>query len=975
MINVWARAATATGADAWWHRALSPGERPGAGRPDWAALVDEVISALPSVTAPPPGELPGLTGFTALLTPFAERAAERLTGRGDEAVIDLPAIRGVFVPRLTRVLAGRSARTLVLELNVARVNGRLSGDTPADRFRDFIALTSRQDGLGAVLDEYPLLGRLLGQTCRNAVATLTELLDRFRADRAEIVATLLEGTDPGPLVAVDTGAGDRHQQGRGVALLRFADGRRVVYKPRSPRMHRHFNELVGWFNARAEVVEVPALPVLGLLEQDGYGWTEFVAHRPCTTPRQLDRFYRRQGALLALLHAVGGTDLHHENLIARGDEPVLIDVETLFHPQPAADGVEDPAVEALRSSVYRTGLLPRLLLGDRTALDASGLGGDPGEPLPVASVSWADAGTDRMRLVRRPGTLPGAANRPGLTGSRAEPAAHTDALLSGFRAGYRAIVAGRQELLGPAGLLRIFAADEARVVVRPTRTYATLLAEATHPDVLRDAAARDALFGLLDTDELARPSHPGLLAHEVVQLRDDDVPLFTTRPGSADLWSGTGARIPGVLARSGLDLVTERIRELGEADREAQEWVIRAAMAARSTVAPHRPTQPRGSRPRPGGPRGAGGSGADPERLLAAARRIGDRLVALAHRGPDRANWLGLEVLGDRYFQLRPCGADLGGGYPGVALFLAQLADLTGADRYAELARRALRPLPALLERLAAEPDDALAVGPGGLAGLGGIAYAVTATARALDDPDTAALTAPATSLTVRAATAEAASGVADGLAGGLAALLAVHRATGSQEAWRGAARCAAELVARPLPPGAGLLTGEAGVGWALLGLAEAGGGAEYQRAGLAALRNAAERVSGDSWCQGLPGVALAVADRPAAAADPLLAGVVERAVRELAGPAPSADHSLCHGELGGLELLNRLSDPMSRAVRDRRAGLLWTALDRHGPVCGTPGGLVVPGLLTGLAGIGHGLLRLGFADRIASVLLLRTEP
>jgi hypothetical protein len=46
---------------------------------------------------------------------------------------------------------------------------------------------------------------------------------------------------------------------------------------------------------------------------------------------------------------------------------------------------------------------------------------------------------------------------------------------------------------------------------------------------------------------------------------------------------------------------------------------------------------------------------------------------------------------------------------------------------------------------------------------------------------------------------------------------------------------------------------------------------------------------------------------------------------------------------------------------------------DRSEPVCGTPGGLGSPGLLTGLAGIGHTLLRLGFPDHTASALLLQS--
>ena len=63
-----------------------------------------------------------------------------------------------------------------------------------------------------------------------------------------------------------------------------------------------------------------------------YGWQEFVSYRPCTELAEVEVFYQRQGALLALFNALDGTDIHHENVIAVVDQPLLIDVETLFHP-------------------------------------------------------------------------------------------------------------------------------------------------------------------------------------------------------------------------------------------------------------------------------------------------------------------------------------------------------------------------------------------------------------------------------------------------------------------------------------------------------------------------------------------------------------------------------------------------------------------------------------------------------------------
>jgi type 2 lantibiotic biosynthesis protein LanM len=953
-------------------------------RTEWAAFVAEAIAAAPRTARVPAGALPGTTGFRTVLAPFVALAAARLPAVDRAADVDLPALGAEFADGLTETLVRQAARTLVLELNVARVTGRLSGGTPAERFRDFVALTACREGLSALLGEYPVLARLLARTCLDAVDARAELLARFAGDRAGIVATLLSGTDPGTLVALRDGAGDRHRHGRGVAVLGFADGARVVYKPRPLGVHRHLIEVVDWFNAQPEV---PDLRLPALLERPGYGWLEHIAARPCADAGQLERFYRRQGAWLSLLHALDGTDLHFENLIACADEPVPVDVETLFHPPapgaPGAAAAADPAVAVLASSVHRVGLLPRLLLGDEGALDASGLGGDKGARAPVAAVQWADGGTDEMRLIRRGGAISGGGNRPAVDGADADPTDHADALVAGFRAGFRAITAGQRDLVGPQGLLRRFADDEVRVVARATQTYTTLLDESTHPDVLRDPADRDRILRRPAQDPRGRTRWERLVDAEVADLWDGDVPLFTARPGSTDLWSARGRRIPDALERPGLDRVVDKIAAMERTGPGEQEWIIRAAMAARSTAPVHQASvacaEPAAAV--------APAATADPGRLLAAARALGDDLADRAHRGPDqspdRVNWLGLELLGDRYWRLAPAGADLGCGYPGPALFLSQLAALTGSDRYAQTAVRALRPVPRLLERLAARPDDLAVVGAGAFAGLGGIAYTLVQVAVLLDDAEIRGWIEPAIDLTTAAAEAapaevstDASSGMVEGTAGGLAALLAVHRTTGSAAAWRGVRRCAELLADRRPAAGPGFAAGAAGHGWALLRFAAAGGPARHESEGLDALRAAVRSAPPDgdlTWCQGLPGIALAIADSPAAMADAELAEFVANAVRLVAESGPLSDHSLCHGETGVLELLAaRACDPVAKAALDRRAGALAAALDRSGPSCGTPGGLGVPGLLVGLSGIGHGLLRLGFAERTASTLLLQ---
>ncbi|MEU6614784.1 type 2 lanthipeptide synthetase LanM family protein [Streptomyces parvus] len=979
-----------TAAEPWWLPGVVGGST--SGEPAWAAFAREAVAAAPRDVVVADRAYPGLSGFGPIVAPFVEAAAERLRDAlaDGEPEGDGAPVLADFRRQLTRRLARIAARTLVTELHEARRLGRLSGEGPEERFRDFVALTARRDGLDRLVTGYPVLARLLATACLNTASAFAELVARLAADRHLLAPAGVFGepdvgpgglgpsAGPGALTGVEAGAGDSHRGGRSVMLLRFADGTRLVYKPRPLAAHRHFNSLVEWFGS---LPGAPDLRVLRVLDRGDYGWAEFVAERPCASGAETRQFYRRQGALLALLHALDGTDLHHENLIACGPHPVLVDVETLFHPALGPARSADPAARALHDSVHRVGLLPQLLVGDTTALDMSAIGGGRAASSPIETADWAETGTDRMRLVRRAGRFTESANRPRLGAETADPSAYTDALCDGFRAGYTAIHDHRDELLAPDGPLRRFAGDEVRVVPRPTWTYTTLLDESTHPDLMRDAAERHRVLSLLRTPLLGVPALSGVEDEEIAELWCGDVPVFATRPGSGRLWSGTGRTVtgsasegsaPDAVAPTGLARVEAKVRAMDTVDRQDQERIIRTAMVSTSPEPAHRPG--------PGGRTPSAATAPEPEQLLSAARSVGDQLVSLAYRHEGRTNWIGLELLGERYWRLTPMAADLAGGYTGPALFLAQLAALTGVSRYAEAAREALAPVPGLLDALHGRADELGALGSGAYAGLGGIAYALTEVGTLLGDREVLDLAGPAVRLSCAANAAEDGYGVRGGAAGGLVSLLAVYRATGRPQAWWGAERCAERLAAAPGPGTGGFADGAAGIGWALLRLAGAGGDARHRSAGLHALRRAtaltdAATDHGPAWCDGVAGVALAIADSPDAREDPELSGWLAARSGELAGIDPLADDSLCHGESGLLELLGHSALPALlpgvRAAWVRRAGTLVAAADRAGPLCGTPGHVPHPGLLTGLSGIGHGLLRAGFPDRIGSALLL----
>ena len=64
------------------------------------------------------------------------------------------------------------------------------------------------------------------------------------------------------------------------------------------------------------------------LSRQTYGWEENIENKSCNTKEEIERYYFRLGIHLFLGYALGATDLHGENIVAYGEHPVIIDMET-----------------------------------------------------------------------------------------------------------------------------------------------------------------------------------------------------------------------------------------------------------------------------------------------------------------------------------------------------------------------------------------------------------------------------------------------------------------------------------------------------------------------------------------------------------------------------------------------------------------------------------------------------------------------
>lgn len=865
---------------------------------------------------------------------------------------------------------------------------------PGTSFDDYCASLDNPEVRAFFYERYPVLQGWMDSLAQDWIDQSCLLLLRLEADRELIQRDIFCSSEPLDIARIDFGMGDRHRAGRSVARLEFACGRKLVYKPRSLQIDLHFSALVAWICAGNDM----SLTTPVTLQRGDYGWVKFIEPRECVNQAEVDLYYERLGNWLALLYLLEGQDFHFENLIADGPHPMLIDLESFFHPRPPAQGNE--VVDYADNSILRTGILPSGAVNDLTMPDVSGIADVEGAEGFVERLDLLADADGGLRFQRSRGTLKGSNNVPRLHGVNVVlNSAMVAQLQRGFRVMYMALLERKDALRDQ---LATFKHDEVRVLFRHTVTYAHLLDESTHPLLMRDPARLDKHFRLLERVIPQFPAAARFVEHEIADLKRRDVPLLTNRVGSLDLWYADDGCVPDFFQHSGYDSVIAKLDALSVEDMQQQHWLIAKSLVTLDALAAGKsrngPPLPHADYSSATGVR---------QRLLDEAVRVGDYIIAQVDVEEGQANWLVMRsvALDNSKMDVAPAFYDLYAGMPGEILFLSQLSRLTGEPKYGVLADQACKTLLSRLDR-----SSHLIYALGLYIGWGSVIFFLTSlgTARRdqtyfdkiehyFDSMDFDALIAADTNYSL-----------IKGSCGFMLACAEYHMASGSPRALALAHACAAHLLGRrqagspgfswriaSAVPLSGMAHGASGFAMAFARMYEATAQPRYAEASLAAL--AYERtlyvpaqqnwedcreyvrkhangatVCANTWAHGAPGIGIARLEIARSGVhDAAMDAELAVASGTTVASTPSRSHSLLSGAFGNIELLLSGGEygqgDVAAAITPIAARLLGV-IDTEGWCLG--GQKFSPlGFLTGVTGVGYQCLRAAFPGELPSIL------
>lgn len=908
-----------------------------------------------------------------------------------------------------------------VSLSLEGLNGPISAK--GSRFyKKFVA----DFDLVEMIEEYPVLGRFIATSIQNWINRTHQLWERILSDIEKIKELLLLPHDENiKIQKVYLSLSDLHHHGQSVSIVKFDNGKKIVYKPRNLQMDIAFEKLISWCNENID--EGLDLRAPKVINKNHYGWVEFINYKECDTPQEVSKYYERAGQLLCLVYILGGNDFHHENMISNGEYPILLDFESLLHhrsnlfDKSLEKTMADTKMESLFwDSVLRTGLLPQWIYDKDDArqviYDVSGLGGVEAQPLLEKQIHWEAINTDAIRITYQESETDIRENRVLCKEKLQLPSDYINEIVKGFSVMFGLFVLHKKWLTeSKESPLCFFQEAFSRFIFRQTQVYSYVRSRCLLPEVLRSGINLG-----IELELLARPYLYSkeknfaweLFHYEIAELSNLDIPHLSARVDADTLILSNGVIITKLLQRPSYFQMMERINGLDKNGLFRQVQHIKSSLYARKIVVPSEP------------------SSLDFDKyihqhtpsigtFLVEAEKISNVLLENIIRGDDGTiTWIGLTPLvGFNRFQYQPLGWDVYSGIMGIAIFLSAFAK---EKRDAEIKKIILDSLVPLQENIRNEKtlirkSFLREVDYGGMSGIASIIYGLIKISQFLETPelleDAIILS---DSITFEEITLAPQLDYVNGTAGVLSVLVLLYLTTQSYRVLEKARHCGNVLLARRFVTGAnkqystwispgeskplgGISHGSAGITLSLMRLHEitneekflntAMSGVSYENSLFVQekfnwldLRKSSTSIESpvfaSTWCNGAPGIGLARLECYKINGNYQLLFDAQQSLsfvyRE---PLSSIDH-LCCGNFGRLETLRIASNILGEQIHLQEArrisGMIIEKaklIDGYQTLEGFPPNVFSPGFFQGLAGIGYELLCLA-NPQLPSVLL-----
>ncbi|MFC3811766.1 type 2 lanthipeptide synthetase LanM [Lacihabitans lacunae] len=376
----------------------------------------------------------------------------------------------------------------------------------------------------SLVRDYPVLDKILMIKTNNFSKHIENIFTRFQEDIEKLKTKFNLGKIK--IVDIDTGLGDGHN-GEGTALLHLSDGTKLIYKPRNIGITNSYNSFIDWVNLKLKT----DLKTFKIVDCVNYGWIEFVRSEKLNSDEDLKEYYFKSGILLAVTLLLGSKDCHHENVIASGNNPVMIDHETIIQPF-----FEDQSFRTwdFQHKIPPFSVLESFLIinpNSGTPIDIVGYGVNGNIEVSELVKTFINSNTINSKRTTRFTTRKIVdKNIPVLDGTYIFANDYKEQFINGFSSAYDMFFNSKDELKFSNSPLHLFNNNEVRYVWRPTFVYFKILKYMRLPAFMSSFEEFTKKLRFL----LSKAFQGGnmekfkfILDFEMKQMLNGDIPIFT----------------------------------------------------------------------------------------------------------------------------------------------------------------------------------------------------------------------------------------------------------------------------------------------------------------------------------------------------------------------------------------------------------------------------------------------------------------